>query len=63
MTVIEVRKNGKLCDLVFDCPEHAIESDLMSGGPYEDIKVVENPNGFEFIALQAFLNQDHETTH
>lgn len=56
-TIIEVRIDGKLHDLHYDEPLHAIKKALSDGGPYEEACVVDNPRGYDFGFLSQLTNK------
>jgi hypothetical protein len=55
-SVIEVRINGKLHDCYLEGPEHAVENELRAGGPYQEIRVVKNPRGYNFSFLDDLIS-------
>ena len=57
-TVIEVRVDGKLHDLYLEVPEHAVKNALVVGGPYQEIRVAENPRGYalDFLVLDDLVS-------
>ena len=54
-SVVEVRMDGKLHDLVLEGPEHAVRNSLIAGSPYQEARVVENPHGYDFAFLEGLI--------
>lgn len=61
-TVVEVRLCGKLLDLHLEGPEHAVRNSLQLGGPYQEVRVVENPHGYDFSFLDAMITPERKTS-
>lgn len=56
-TVIEARINGKLHDLIFDGPEHAIKRALEEEYlKLKELKVISNPRNYKL----DFINKNEE---